>query len=101
MRILVFGARGMLGHKLIQVLSEDAEVTGTVRGTSSDLAHFGLLPEERVLTGVGADDVPSIRRALETSRPDVVINAIGVVNQVPMAKDVIATLSVNSIFPHR
>ena len=101
MRILVFGTGGMLGHKIIQAFSRDSEVWGTIRGEFDDISRFGLLEEDRCVTRVDVADETSIRSAIEKVRPDVAINAVGIVKQQPLAKDVIATLTVNSIFPHR
>ena len=100
MRILVFGSTGMLGHKLIQGLGKSAEVWGTVRNNSELLASFDLLPSTRVISQVDSMNEASVRSALATARPDIVINAVGIVKQLPTSKDVIITLRVNSIFPH-
>ncbi len=91
----------MLGHKLIQVLTPYAEVWGTLRGEFSDFRRFSILDETRSVPGVDAAAETDIRRAVETARPDVVLNAIGVVKQLPTARDVITTLTINSILPHR
>jgi dTDP-4-dehydrorhamnose reductase len=101
MRILVFGAGGMLGHKLIQVLGSNNEVYGTFRGDIVELPSLDSSQKERFITGVTAEDEASVRRAIETARPDVVINAIGIIKQLPDSKNVITTLTINSIFPHR
>lgn len=91
----------MLGHKLIQVLREHAEVWSTLRGSFASVESFGLFEKQRCIESVYADDVAGIRKAMELSRPDVVINAVGIVKQIPSSKDTITTLTVNSIFPHR
>ena len=101
MRILVFGAGGMLGHKLIQVLGSNYEVYGTFRGNVVEHASLDASPKDRFITGVTAEDEASVRRAIETARPDVVINAIGIIKQLPDSKNVITTLTINAIFPHR
>jgi len=101
MRVLVFGAGGMLGHKLIQVLSSNNEVYGTFRGRVLEHPSLGTVPVDRFITGVSAEEDESVRRAIETARPDVVINAIGIIKQLPDSKNVITTLTINSIFPHR
>jgi len=101
MRILVFGASGMLGHKLIQQLSPHAEVWGTVRGPAEMLTRYGLFDASRIVPNIDAGDATSIFSAISETKPDVVINAVGVVKQLPSAKDFIGTLSINSLFPHR
>ena len=101
MRVLILGATGMLGHKLWQVCRERFDTWGTVRSTSRRFAHTGLFPPGCVLSGVDAFNFSSVIQALATVRPDVVINCIGVIKQIPAAKDPITTLTVNSLFPHR
>lgn len=91
----------MLGHKLVQILGRDADVWGTLHGEFDAFGELGILDAERCITHVDASDEVSIRRALTSCRPDVVVNAVGVVKQLPSSKDVITTLTVNSIFPHR
>ncbi len=101
MRILIFGANGMLGHKLIQRLGQRFDVWGTIRGDISTVTRFGLFDRNRTVEGVDAESTESVEGALERVRPDLVINAIGVIKQVPSAKDVIKTLMINAIFPQR
>ncbi len=99
MRLLVFGAGGMLGHKLIQTLGPTHEVFGTARGSRKQLEP--LVASDHLFADVSVEDPESIRKTVETVRPDVVINAIGIIKQIPDSKNVITTLTVNSIFPHR
>src|SRR5690348_2175099 len=101
MRILIFGASGMLGHKLVQVLSSNNDVYGTFHHGSVEHPSLDSIPKDNFVTGVSADDEASVRRAIQITRPDVVINAIGIIKQLPDSKNVITTLTINSIFPHR
>lgn len=101
MKILIFGANGMLGHKLVQQLAGHFDVWGTIRGTIDTVTRYGLFDPMRTLANVSATDVGSIESAIQIVRPDVVVNAVGVIKQLPSAKNVINTLEMNSIFPHR
>ena len=101
MRILIFGATGMLGHKLVQVLGRSAEVWGSLRGPIDTIKEYDIFNTDRLVDNIDAADEGSIRRALDQVRPDVVINAVGIVKQLPTSKDVITALTINSIFPHR
>ena len=101
MRILVFGAGGMLGHKLVQVLRQGHEVFGTVREESTRSLPESIFAGVNIVSGVSAEDADSVRRAVIETKPDVVVNAIGIIKQLPDSKNVITTLTVNSIFPHR
>lgn len=101
MNVLIFGGNGMLGHQLLSVLGKRHEVWSTVRGAFSSVEHYGVFDETRTICGVKAESTDSVRNAIEIAKPDVVINAVGIIKQLPSSKDVITTLTVNSIFPHR
>ena len=91
----------MLGHKLVQVLATDADVWATVHSDAESLARPGIIEPSRIIPNTEASDVNSIKSAIDKAEPDVVINAIGIVKQLPTANDVISALSINSIFPHQ
>jgi len=101
MKVLILGATGMLGHKLWQVHRGRFETWAAMRSSYQEYARYGLFDPKRVLEGVDASDFYAVVRAFETVQPNVVINAIGVIKQLPAAKDPIVTLTVNSLFPHR
>jgi dTDP-4-dehydrorhamnose reductase len=99
-RILVLGATGMLGHKLWQVLSPRFDTQVTVR--ADDVSGLdGLLDPGRTRTGVSAERFDTVERAVSETRPDVVVNCIGVVKQAAAARDPIPSITINSLFPHR
>ena len=101
MRTLIFGGNGMLGHKLVQVLGARFDVWATVRGEFSEIERFGIFDRESTIERVDVTDIDAVRRAIETAKPDVVINAAGIIKQLPVSKDVIQTLQINSLFPQR
>lgn len=101
MRILIFGAGGMLGHKLCQELKVKHDVFTTLRGDSSKLRDLDIFDGIDFIEHVNVIDTESVKSAIENAKPDVVINAVGVIKQLPSSADVINTLSVNSIFPNR
>jgi dTDP-4-dehydrorhamnose reductase len=101
MKILITGGTGMLGHKLVQVLGERFETYTTIRGKFPDVAHYGIFRPERTYEAVDVTDYASVAKVLESVRPDVIVNAVGVIKQKPESKDIIRTLEINSIFPHR
>ncbi len=101
MNVLIFGGNGMLGHQLVKVLGSRHEVWSTVRGEFASVERHGIFDGTRTMCSVKVEDIVSVRHAIGTAKPDVVINAIGIIKQLPSSKDVITTLSVNSIFPHR
>ena len=91
----------MLGHKLVQQLGGRYEVFATLRGGTDHIAEYNIFDAERLITDVEASNADSIERAIAEARPDVVINAIGIIKQLPSSRDVIQTLTINSILPHR
>lgn len=101
MRILVLGATGMLGHKLVQVLGHRFDVSGTVRGPAAVYADHPVLMTARLIGTVVAEEFDSVVQALAASRPAVVINCIGIVKQRPEAQDPLQSIRVNALFPHR
>ncbi len=101
MRVLILGASGMLGHKLWQTFRERFETWGAVRSSYEEYARYDLFDAHRLLGGIDACDFYTVVRALEMTKPDVVINSIGIIKQSRAAKDPIASIAVNSLFPQR
>ena len=100
-RILILGATGMLGHKLTQVFSQQFEVFATVRSSTEALAGHPVISQKDLLGNVSVENFDSVVRAIAISKPDYVINCIGIVKQQLAAKDPLPSISVNALFPHR
>lgn len=101
MKVLIIGATGMLGHKLVQVLSESFDTVGTMRGRISDHPAYSVLSKHNIVENIDISDISAIRSVIQRESPAVVINAVGIIKQLSESKDVIKTLEVNSIFPHK
>jgi dTDP-4-dehydrorhamnose reductase len=99
--VLVFGGKGMLGHKLVQRLSGTFKVYYTLRGSLGSVDKFKFFDRRMGFENVDVENEQSVRDVFEQSEPDVVINAVGVIKQVGAVANVETTLSINSIFPHR
>ena len=93
-KVLIFGANGMLGHKLIQQLEPQFDVYGTIRGTFDTVEKYGIFDKAKTIENVSATDISSIEAAVRTPQPDVVINAVGIIKQVPSEKDVITAVGI-------
>jgi len=98
--VLVLGATGMLGHKLMQHWAERYRCSGTIRADAPAPALAGLLGAERIHGGVSAFDPETVAAAIDAEAPDVVVNCIGVVKQADAAADPVTSIRVNSLFPH-
>ncbi len=97
-RILVVGASGMLGHEAIRVLAADFEVWGACRDPGA-LPDLGV-PAERLLGGLDATDGAAAYALVGRVKPDLVLNAVGIVKQLAAAKAAIPSITVNSLWPH-
>jgi dTDP-4-dehydrorhamnose reductase len=101
MRLLVLGAGGMLGHKLIQRLRHQFEIAGSIRATEPDSELATALPKVRLFGGVSAEDLSAVERVLDTYRPQAVVNCIGIIKQTAEAKDPVPSITINALFPHQ
>lgn len=103
-RVLVLGGEGMLGHKAFQVLSQRFETFATFQSPSGLWARYPMyegVERSRTIGGVNAMDLNTVVRAFAQVKPDVVINCIGIVKQLPEAKDALISIGLNSLFPHQ
>jgi dTDP-4-dehydrorhamnose reductase len=91
----------MLGHKMWQIFIRRFDTYATVRRSPSEYERFGIFDESRLVGGVTAEDFASVERAVHEIEPELIINCIGIVKQDASARDPIASITVNSLFPHR
>ena len=101
MRILILGGDGMLGHQLFRHLRGSYEVRVTLRLGPEVYNSYRLYPKESTFYGIDATQTEEVRRVLEQFSPEVVVNAIGIVKQRSDANEVIPSLEINSLLPHR
>ena len=100
-RVLILGGGGMLGHKLYQIFGERFDTFVTLRGGLKRFERFNLFIPEKTIEGIDATDFDTVTRAFVKVKPDVVVNAIGVIKQLKEAKDPVTSLTINALFPHR
>lgn len=101
MRVLILGGDGMLGHQLLTYLQPRHEVRVTLRQDAAAYNHYPLFTRENSCAGI---DVRALDRLVEVSaefRPDVVVNAVGIVKQRKDAKESVPSLEINALLPHR
>lgn len=101
MRILVLGGDGMLGHHLFRVLGEEHEVCVTLRLPLENYCAFELFDASSAIGGIDVRSMSGPAAACACFRPDVVVNAVGLIKQRHDAPDVIANIEINALFPHR
>jgi len=96
-KVMVFGASGMLGHKMLQVLSDDFEVSGTLRKHNSS----PLLEPYCLYEGIDAGNFSTVSKVLKDVDPDVMVNCIGIIKQLPESNDWNISHAINTEFPHK
>lgn len=99
MRILVLGANGMLGHKVAQVFSSTFDVYGSVRGTVLSYADLPPFEKVKLVGGLDLSDFNALRELIVAIRPNVVVNAIGVIKQKHETLDSSRMALINSSLP--
>ena len=98
-KILVLGIRGMLGHTLFNYFHANSifNTYGTIRECHPNF----LSSSSFIYPNIDTNSISNIESLLTTLKPHVVINCIGIIKQLPTAKDPIASITINSLFPHQ
>lgn len=91
----------MLGHKLLQNFKEKFDVWATIRGEFASVERFGFFEKERLFEKVDVEQIDEIRKIVEIIKPNYIINCVGIIKQLPTAKDFIKTIKINSLLPHQ
>ena len=101
-RVLVLGASGMLGSTLFRAFSRSPYFLtfGSIREAS---AKRYFVPElhDALIPNVYLDGESGLLTAFTMAKPDVVINCIGIIKQLPNANDHLDSLAINAMLPHR
>ena len=101
-KILIFGASGMLGHMLIRVLSPHHYVVGTTTSqynVQSPLAR--ILSRDNLIDLVDVHNLSTVEIAIRETKPDVIINCVGLIKQKMGTTNSVEAIQLNSLFPHQ
>ncbi len=101
MKVLIFGVAGMLGHKLYQVLTPIFDVTGTIRGSYSDISNYDFFQQSRIVPNIDAQEISQVEKVIEETSPNVVINGVGIIKQLEKKMGALLSIWLNSLFPHQ
>ena len=101
-RVLVLGASGMLGSTLFRAFSRDPDLLtfGSVREANAK-RHFAPELHDSLIQNVHLDGESGLLTAFALAKPDVVVNCIGIIKQLPNANDHLESLAINATLPHR
>ena len=100
-RVAIFGATGMLGHKIWQIFKDKYETWAVARAKYHVYDTYGIFDPNRFVEDVDVFNFDSVIEVFSRLHPEVVINCIGIIKQSPLSHDPIVSITVNSLFPHR
>jgi dTDP-4-dehydrorhamnose reductase len=100
-KILILGASGMLGSCLIKYLkhTEQFDIYGYCRNDENCLIIKRLLGQ-KLFSGFSIESTNELSKLIVKLNPEIVINAIGIVKQIPLTNNYISSISINSLLPH-
>jgi dTDP-4-dehydrorhamnose reductase len=99
MKILILGGDGMLGHQLFKSLSPRHDVRVTLRQEIKDYASFGLFDRDNSYGGIDLNSFVQLYRVTSDFKPEVIINAVGIVKKHPHAEESIPSITLNALMP--
>lgn len=104
MRLLILGGEGMLGHCFASYFfHNEYDVYVSIRSRNYLLDQLGIISRDRILANIDVTTY-NMEMLLDRITPDVVINAIGVLQHFgggrPEQREIVAMIDVNAAFPH-
>lgn len=91
----------MLGHQLLLHLGQKHDAKVTVRQPLQTYAEFGIFNDANTIAALDLRDTDRVAEVMAAVRPDAVVNAAGIVKQRGTASDVLLSLEINALLPHR
>jgi len=102
-RILILGASGMLGHTLFSEFAKHSDINVYATARNNDLLKK-ILPAyllKSIIKNIDAESINSIHELIKKVKPEIVINCIGIIKQLPEANNHIISININALFPHK
>lgn len=102
MKIIVLGVSGLIGNEIFRFLSHNSnwDVYGTLRNLENGLI-FPTSLKENLLHSPNLLNDNELTNFLKGSKPDVIINAVGITKHKLKPGDILEIIPINSLFPHR
>lgn len=102
MKIVILGATGLIGHKLLQTVNEsEHDAYGIIHGSKMTFANIDFLQSDSIVESVDVLEFDKLHGILHYIQPNVVLNCVGITKRKEDINDPIQAVSVNSLFPHR
>lgn len=91
----------MLGYSIFSNLSDlsNLDVYGTVRSVNG-VEHF-FPSTDKLIPNVDVKDFATLEKAVLDTKPDVVINCIGLIKQHDVSKQHVEAIEINALLPHK
>ena len=101
MKVMILGASGFIGHKLLQELEGNLEVYGLLHYSKSFYGDIPLLNGKNIFDELDVLDYSRVVKVFDLVQPDVIINCIGVTKRKINTKNILETIEINSLLPRR
>lgn len=99
-RVLVLGATGMLGHKVLQRLGSRFEMVGAARAVDAQTEALAALTGATIIGGLDPTSQDGVAALLRKVAPDAVVNCVGVIKQREGSTEREDMIRINALFPH-
>lgn len=100
--MLILGASGMIGHRMWATLGERHEAIGVLR--RHELGALSMIPgiaTKKTFFGVEFQDLSRLTKIVSDTKPDIVLNCVGIVKQLKDSSDHMKSIALNALFPHQ
>jgi len=102
MKLLILGGSGMLGHQLVKRWKDQHQLMVTFRSEKDRYQNFApIYKGVECIYNTDVSDYESVGKLIKDLRPEAVINAVGVIKQRPTASEIIPSLEINALLPHK
>ncbi len=91
----------MLGHKLVQSWQNEFDVYTTIRKSFAELEHLQIFERNKTFDNVEVTNFDLVAKIIDEVKPNAIVNAVGIIKQLPTSKNIVKALEINSIFPHK
>jgi dTDP-4-dehydrorhamnose reductase len=101
MRVIILGVSGLIGHKLLQELSTDCEVFGTLHKSKNQYGNCSLFSGSNIIENINITEFEILKGVLFAVNPDVILNCVGITKRKVDINNLLEILTINSVFPHQ
>jgi dTDP-4-dehydrorhamnose reductase len=101
MKLLILGVSGLIGHKLLQVLSLNHDVYGTLHHVKSKYNNLELFDKSSIIDAVDVLDFEQLKGIMHSINPDVVLNCVGITKRKIHNGNILEVIETNAVFPHK